>query len=119
MGLAPQESHQVRTLSVDWHQNNVLLVAGCADTKPRVFSAYIKDMDKKSVLFFTADPWMNSRLCFSDLYPYFGMESFRLVPFAENLLASLGIRCTAFSLHMEMFSHSQAGPFCFVPCTPR
>ncbi|KAH7107616.1 actin-related protein ARPC3 [Auriculariales sp. MPI-PUGE-AT-0066] len=34
-------------LSVDWHPNNVLLAAGTADMKARVFSAYIKDVDKK------------------------------------------------------------------------
>lgn len=34
-------------LSVDWHPNNVLLAAGSADTKARVFSAYIKDVDKR------------------------------------------------------------------------
>lgn len=36
-------------LSVDWHPNNVLLAAGSADMKARVFSAYIKDVDKKCV----------------------------------------------------------------------
>jgi actin related protein 2/3 complex subunit 1A/1B len=34
-------------LSVDWHPNNVLLAAGSADMKARVFSAYIKDVDDK------------------------------------------------------------------------
>ena len=34
-------------LSVDWHPNNVLLAAGSADAKARVFSAYIKEVDKK------------------------------------------------------------------------
>ena len=37
-------------LSVDWHPNNVLLAAGSADMKARVFSAYIKDVDKRCVL---------------------------------------------------------------------
>lgn len=36
-------------LSVDWHPNNVLLAAGSADMKARVFSAYIKDVDKRYV----------------------------------------------------------------------
>ena len=36
-------------LSVDWHPNNVLLAAGSADMKARVFSAYIKDVDKRCV----------------------------------------------------------------------
>ncbi|KAI0317567.1 actin-like protein ARPC3 [Amylostereum chailletii] len=34
-------------LALDWHPNNVLLAAGSADMKARVFSAYIKDVDKK------------------------------------------------------------------------
>jgi len=37
-------------LSVDWHPNNVLLAAGSADMKARVFSAYIKDVDKRYVV---------------------------------------------------------------------
>jgi len=34
-------------LSLDWHPNNVLLAAGSADMKARVFSAFIKDVDKR------------------------------------------------------------------------
>ncbi|CAG8525546.1 9904_t:CDS:2, partial [Ambispora gerdemannii] len=34
-------------LSLDWHPNNVLLAAGSADFKARVFSAYIKGVDQK------------------------------------------------------------------------
>ncbi|KAK9712220.1 ARP2/3 actin-organizing complex subunit Sop2 [Basidiobolus ranarum] len=34
-------------LSLDWHPNNVLLAAGSADMKARVFSAYIKGVDQK------------------------------------------------------------------------
>jgi hypothetical protein len=34
-------------LSVDWHRNNVLLAAGSADMKARVFSAYIKEVDDR------------------------------------------------------------------------
>ncbi|THG94365.1 hypothetical protein EW145_g8154, partial [Phellinidium pouzarii] len=34
-------------LAIDWHPNNVLLASGSADMKARVFSAYIKDVDKK------------------------------------------------------------------------
>ncbi|KAJ1034958.1 hypothetical protein NDA18_000564 [Ustilago nuda] len=34
-------------LSIEWHENNVLLAAGCADMKARVFSAYIKGVDAK------------------------------------------------------------------------
>jgi len=38
-------------LGLDWHPNNVLLAAGSADMKARVFSAYIKDVDKRCVAF--------------------------------------------------------------------
>lgn len=34
-------------LSLDWHPNNVLLAAGSADFKARVFSGYIKGLDEK------------------------------------------------------------------------
>jgi len=34
-------------LSIDWHPNNVLLAAGSADLKARVFSAYIKEVDDR------------------------------------------------------------------------
>eukprot|EP00999_Lentomonas_sp_LEN2_P002869 NODE_733_length_1231_cov_80.584239_g693_i0.p1 GENE.NODE_733_length_1231_cov_80.584239_g693_i0~~NODE_733_length_1231_cov_80.584239_g693_i0.p1 ORF type:complete len:360 (-),score=97.00 NODE_733_length_1231_cov_80.584239_g693_i0:45-1124(-) len=34
-------------LSIDWHPNNVLIAAGSADFKARVFSGYIKGLDKK------------------------------------------------------------------------
>lgn len=34
-------------LGLDWHPNNVLLAAGSADYKARVFSAYIKDVDAR------------------------------------------------------------------------
>ncbi|EPX75122.1 ARP2/3 actin-organizing complex subunit Sop2 [Schizosaccharomyces octosporus yFS286] len=34
-------------LSLDWHPNNVLLAAGCADRKTYVLSAYIRDVDEK------------------------------------------------------------------------
>ena len=34
-------------LSIDWHPNNVLIAAGSADAKARVFSAFIKGIDSK------------------------------------------------------------------------
>ncbi|KAJ3117704.1 protein 2 3 complex subunit [Phlyctochytrium bullatum] len=46
-------------LNLDWHPNNVLLAAGCADKKTRVISAFIKGLDKK-----VADPvWGDDTLC--------------------------------------------------------
>jgi len=34
-------------VSLDWHPNNILLVAGCCDYKAYVFSAYIKEINPK------------------------------------------------------------------------
>lgn len=34
-------------LCIDWHPNNVLLAAGCADMRARVFSAFIKGVDQR------------------------------------------------------------------------
>ncbi|KAH9043093.1 actin-like protein ARPC3 [Lactarius pseudohatsudake] len=47
--VAKQLKKPIRStvLSIDWHPNNVLLAAGSADMKARVFSAYIKDVDKR------------------------------------------------------------------------
>lgn len=39
--------------SLDWHPNNVLLVAGSTDYKVRVFSAYIKDIEQQP----QSTPW--------------------------------------------------------------
>jgi len=36
-------------LSIDWHPNNILLGAGSADMKARVFSAWIKDIEPRFV----------------------------------------------------------------------
>lgn len=41
--------------SLDWHPNNVLLVAGSTDYKARVFSAYIKDIESQPA----PTPWGN------------------------------------------------------------
>ena len=34
-------------LGIDWHPNNCLLAAACADFKSRVFSAYMKEIEEK------------------------------------------------------------------------
>ncbi|GAB0092411.1 Actin-related protein 2/3 complex subunit [Sergentomyia squamirostris] len=39
--------------SLDWHPNNILLVAGSTDYKVRVFSAYIKDIEEQP----SPTPW--------------------------------------------------------------
>lgn len=37
-------------LSVSWHPNNIMLIAGCADCTARVFNCYIKSLDGKKAL---------------------------------------------------------------------
>ncbi|MPC92019.1 Actin-related protein 2/3 complex subunit 1A [Portunus trituberculatus] len=39
--------------TLDWHPNNILLAAGAADFKVRIFSAWIKDIEPKP----TPTPW--------------------------------------------------------------
>lgn len=34
--------------SIDWHPNNILLACGSTDFRARIFSAYIKEVDKKN-----------------------------------------------------------------------
>ena len=34
-------------LSLDWHPNNILLAAGSADFKARVYSTYVKEIEDK------------------------------------------------------------------------
>ena len=41
--------------SIDWHPNNVLLAAGCADFKVKVFSGFIKEIEES----FPSTPWGN------------------------------------------------------------
>lgn len=43
--------------SLDWHPNNVLLLAGSTDYKVRVFSAFIKDIEEPP----TPTPWGNRK----------------------------------------------------------
>lgn len=49
-------------LSLDWHQNNVLLAAGSCDFKCRVFSAYIKEVEEKPA----PTPW-GSKMPFGEI----------------------------------------------------
>ncbi|CAG8595551.1 34420_t:CDS:2, partial [Racocetra persica] len=57
-------------LSLDWHPNNVLLAAGCADFKARVFSAFIKGVDQKP----PPSPW-GDKLPFNTICGEFSNES--------------------------------------------
>jgi actin related protein 2/3 complex subunit 1A/1B len=51
---------QSTVLSVEWHPNNLLVAAGCADMKARVFAAYVKDVDEKA----NPAPWAEGKLTF-------------------------------------------------------
>lgn len=42
-----KKSMRSTVLSVDWHPNNYIVAAGCADFKTRVFSAFIKEIEEK------------------------------------------------------------------------
>lgn len=33
--------------SIDWHPNNLLIACGSTDYKARIYSAYVKEVDKK------------------------------------------------------------------------
>jgi len=57
------KKHKSTVLKVDWHPNNALLVTASSDFKCRVFSAFIKGVDKGS----PTTPWGNA-LPFGDLY---------------------------------------------------
>ncbi|CAG8552937.1 7922_t:CDS:2, partial [Scutellospora calospora] len=57
-------------LSLNWHPNNVLLAAGCADFKARVFSAFIKGVDQKP----PSSPW-GDKLLFNTIYGEFSNDS--------------------------------------------
>ena len=41
------KKHKSSVLSIDWHPNNELLATGSSDFKARVFSAFVKGVDKK------------------------------------------------------------------------
>lgn len=90
--VAKQLKKPIRStvLSVDWHPNNVLLAAGSADMKARVFSAYIKDVDKR---------WASSCSSMRDFkqfqgpLPPCGERNFRSIQYAVNIRAPLEAGC--------------------------
>ncbi|KAJ3043682.1 hypothetical protein HDV00_004455 [Rhizophlyctis rosea] len=57
-------------LSLDWHPDNILLVAGSTDMKARVFSAWIKGVDAKA-----SNPVWGEKLPFGTLCGEFGSET--------------------------------------------
>lgn len=71
-------------LSVDWHPNNVLLAAGSADMKARVFSAYIKDVDKRWVHFYATSSAV-LEASFTGLLRRYGARSCRSTRCAVNM----------------------------------
>ncbi|XP_061416181.1 actin-related protein 2/3 complex subunit 1A-like [Lethenteron reissneri] len=54
-------------LSLDWHPNNVLLVAGSCDFKCRVYSSYIKEVEEKP----SPTPW-GIKMPFGSMMAEFG-----------------------------------------------
>ncbi|KAF8891183.1 actin-related protein ARPC3 [Infundibulicybe gibba] len=60
--VAKQLKKPIRStvLSIDWHPNNVLLAAGSADMKARVFSAYVKDIDARPAATVWAGGWVHT-----------------------------------------------------------
>jgi len=44
------KKHTSTVLSISWHPNNVLLATSCSDFKVRIFSAFVKGIDKKEGL---------------------------------------------------------------------
>lgn len=85
--MAKQLKKPIRStvLSVDWHPNNVLLAAGSADMKARVFSAYIKEVDQKYVAYIyigsIAELMRNV-----DPHQQFGVPNSLSIPFVESIL---------------------------------
>ncbi|RKP03362.1 hypothetical protein CXG81DRAFT_29299 [Caulochytrium protostelioides] len=57
-------------LSLAWHPDNILLVAGAADMKARVFSAWVKGLDVKA-----SDPVWGERLPFGTVCGEFGHDA--------------------------------------------
>lgn len=54
-------------LCLDWHPNSILLAAGSADFKARVFSGYVKEIDKKPA----ANVW-GKKMSLGDVMAEFG-----------------------------------------------
>ncbi|KAF7632532.1 hypothetical protein Mgra_00008047 [Meloidogyne graminicola] len=52
--------------SIDWHPDNIILVAGSCDFKARVFSAYVKEVDDKPA----PNPW-GTKMPFGELLKEF------------------------------------------------
>ena len=94
--------------SVDRHSDNISLAAGGPDTKARGLYAYIKDVDKKLV-FPHSQYYDKFTVALFRPPPTFSSEK---LPVTVNSLALLEVgRILSLSLHLEMFSHSQASPF--------
>ncbi|KAI8607131.1 WD40-repeat-containing domain protein [Chytriomyces sp. MP71] len=91
-------------LSIQWHPENILLAAGCADMKARVFSAWVKGIDAKA-----ANPVWGEKLPFGTLCGEFGTPNGGWVHDAAfspsgNILAWVGHDGNV------SFSYGPAGP---------
>jgi len=57
------KKHKSTVTKLDWHPNNVLLATAASDFKCRIFSAYIKNVDKGTI-----DTPFGNKLGFGDLF---------------------------------------------------
>ncbi|KAK7593029.1 hypothetical protein V9T40_007781 [Parthenolecanium corni] len=69
--------------SIDWHPNNVLLAAGCADFKVKIFSGFIKEIEDN----FPATAWGNKGSTLGNL----------LAEFTNSPYIGGWIHCVSFS----------------------
>lgn len=58
------KSHKSTVLSVAWHPNGLLLATGASDFKARIFSAFIKGVDKRP----SSSPF-GDKLPFGEVHP--------------------------------------------------
>ena len=113
----PQETLMSAVPSVGRYLDNFSLAAGSAGTKARVFYAYITDVDKKPVLI--PHTWCYDKLTVASFRPAPTFSSEK-TPSMVNSPALLEVgRTLSLSLHLKMFSHSQASqsyPFLHTLC---
>lgn len=106
--MARQLKKPIRStvLSVDWHPNNVLLAAGSADMKARVFSAFIKDVDKRYLLAKVISYMLQcADWVFQGRLPLFGARNYLSIPSVESTLVLLVVGFMPLvSLRLVMYS---------------
>lgn len=92
------KKHKSTVLDLDWHPNNCLLATASSDFKCRVFSAYLKGVDKTYELFFcftfpcVSFMWFRTR-SFSFTHHHISALSlslhFTVIPLHARLIAAL------------------------------